>query len=245
MKNYFFLLRKGLKQEPLKEDEFMEEEMELTPESIARLLNIQITEDDIKRIDRKKRSYQLKNKIYFIPPNDGYQKNIYKYYQNNKVIIDNQTAFSQITNLDEILIQMVKIFEAALDNDIVLDPYSFMLELTEPTKKIYNGKAKLLMTETAIKNEVLNENTFEEATIYFINMFLDNFMCYNFGKAINRNEKLEEELNKLNEKVISLTLREEFEIDNNALGKEEDQYQGIEYYYLPVNKTKARKRNKQ
>lgn len=245
MKNYFFLLRKGLKQEPLKEDETMEEEMELTPESIAKLLDIQLTEDNIKRTDSRKRSYQLKNKIYFVPPNDGYQKNIYKYYQNNRVVIDNQTAFSQITNLDEILIQMVKIFDKALDNEIVLDPYSFIIELTELPKKTYNGKAKLLMTEAAIKNEVLNENTFEEATIYFINMFLDNFMCYNFGKAINRNKELEEELNKLNEKVIELNLREEFEIDDDALDKEEDLYQGIDYYYLPTKKSKVRKINKQ
>lgn len=245
MLKQWLLLRKELKK-TLKEDEIMEEEQELTPEMVADLLGVSIIEDNLKKAESKGRnSYQVKDIIYFYPPNDSYPKYPYKFYQNGKLIIDNQTSFSQIINLDEILLKMVKLFDKALENDIVIDPYSFVLKLTDPIKKGYVGKAELLMMECAVKNGVLNEYTFEEAKSYFLNMFLDNFMGYNFGESINRNEELREELNRFNQKVIDLNLREESNIECIETDTEKEEYPSIQHYHFPTKKEKVRKISKQ
>ena len=51
------------------------------------------------------------NMIFFYPVNDGYPRYLFKFYKNNKLVISNQKVFSEIINLDSIILQMIRIFD--------------------------------------------------------------------------------------------------------------------------------------
>ena len=182
------------------------------------------------------------NLVYFYPLNDGMPTCPFEFYKNGELVIDNNKEYSQISNLDEILLQMVRIFNQSLDNQIVLDPYYFMLELTDEPCKNYTGNVSLVITEKAIRNQKLNAQNFDEATKYFINHFLDHFIGWNFGLSVNRNEDLKRELEELNEKVIDMGIREwagpGFEVDGN----DDVVHNGLQHYTLPTEKSNVKEK---
>ena len=176
------------------------------------------------------------NLVYFYPLNDGYPTCAFEFYQNGELIIDNNKEYSQISNLDDIILQMVRIFNQSLDKGIVLDPYYFMLELTDKVCKNYNGSANLIITEKAIRNQKLNDKNFDEAQRHFINHFLDHFIGWNFGLSVNRNETLKKELEELNEKVIDMGIREYAGPGFEVYGTEDEAINGLQHYILPIEK---------
>lgn len=192
---------------------------------IALHLDIPLCSYDLEKNDNSN-SYNINNKIYFYPYNDGRINKIIKFYKDNELIIDNNTNYQEITNLDEILIQLVEIYNQALDNKIEIDPYSFMLELEDEIMTNYFGKAKLFITEKAISNN----NDYK----YFINVFLDHFMGWNFGVSINRNKELKEKIEELNNKAIDLGIREEVGPHYEVFGDQFEEFSGIQHYYLPI-----------
>jgi hypothetical protein len=136
---------------------------------------------------------------------------------------------------------MVRIYDKALDKNIVIDPYYFMFELTDKVVKNYHGKAKLIVTEKAIRNQKLSQFNFDKANRYYINHFLDHFMGWNFGVSINRNEELKKELHQLNDKVIDMNLREFAGTGFEVYGTENEVTNGLQHYYLPTEKPNIKK----
>lgn len=212
--------------------------------SIADSLNLRLSFHDLKRLKNEHvNAFEISNNlVYFYPLNDGMPTGGFEFYKNGELVIDNDKEYSQISNLDEILLQMVRIFNQSLDNKIVLDPYYFMLELTDEPCKDYKGNVSLVITEKAIRNQKLNDQNFDEATKYFINHFLDHFIGWNFGLSANRNEDLKRELEELNEKVIDMGIREWAGSGFEVYGVEDKVYDGLQHYKLPTKKANIKKK---
>ena len=225
------------------ESQIQQQKLEQVKE-IADYLNLKFNLHDLKKINKEHvNAFEISNNlVYFYPLNDGMPRCGFEFYKNDKLIIDNHKEYSQISNLDEILLQMVRIFNQSLDNRIVLDPYYFMLELTDEICENYHGSANLVITEKAIRNQKLNEENFDEATKYFINHFLDHFIGWNFGLSVNRNEDLKRELEELNEKVIDMGIREWAGPGFEVYGVEDEVSDGLQHYKLPTEKEKVKKK---
>lgn len=212
--------------------------------SIADSLNLKFNLHNLKKLKKEHvNAFDISNNlVYFYPLNDGMTTCGCEFYKNGELVIDNDKEYSQISNLDEILLQMVRIFNQSLDNRIVLDPYYFMLELTNEPCKDYQGNVSLVITEKAIRNQKLNDQNFDEATKYFINLFLDHFIGWNFGLSVNRNEDLKRELEELNEKVIDMGIREWAGSGLEVQGVEDKVCNGLQHYKLPTQKANAMKK---
>ena len=211
---------------------------------IADFLNIKFEFYDLKKIQKDCiNAFEISNNlIYFYPINDGMPTCGFEFYKNDELIIDNYKEYSQIVNLDDIILQIVRLFNQSLDNKIVLDPYYFMLELSDEICKDYQGSAKLVITEKTIRNHKLNNQNFDEANKYFINHFLDHFIGWNFGVAINRNEILKKELEELNEKVIDMGIREWSGSGFEVYGCENIEYYGLQHFILPTEKSNIKRK---
>ena len=213
--------------------------------SIADSLNLKFNFHDLRKIKKDyTNAFEISNNlVYFYPVNDGMPRCGFEFYKNGELVIDNSKEYSQISNLDDILLQMIRIFNQSLDKRIVLDPYYFMLELTDELCKDYKGNVSLVITEKAIRNQKLNDQNFDEANKYFINRFLDHFIGWNFGLSVNRNEKLKRELEELNEKVIDMGIREYAGTGFEVYGVENKAYNGLQHYKLPTEKPKVMTKN--
>lgn len=131
--------------------------------------------------------------------------------------------FTKITNLEEVLIKLVRLYEKALDEEIMINPYYIMLQIKE-------NRADLVVTEESIKlptHTYSYVNEFRNA----INIFLDFFMGFGFGKEIMYSNKLKEELEKLNSRVIDKSIREYRGPELNIYGNDKKIYQ----YKLPLS----------
>ena len=168
--------------------------------------------------------------IYFYPPNDGTAILPFSFYRDHDLVLRNTNDYSEIENLDEIILEMIRIFDKALDKKIAINPYSFMLKLEDELKQDYKGKATLVMTSRSITTSDYKSRK------YFINRFLDHFIGWNFGVSVNRNENLKEALHKLNDKVIEKGLREDAGPGYGVYGSDTDVYKGLQHYTLPKSK---------
>ena len=215
----------------------MSENLNLKLEGIVRFLNMNFSFYDLeKKEERLRNVYKISNNlIYFYPFNDGFATCPFKFYKDDMLVIDNYGEFKQISNLDDILLQMVRLFDFALDHSIILDPFGFMLELTDEICEGYQGRARLVVTNAAIRNHELLSTEFYSVRNLLINRFLDRFIRWNFGKSVNRCEDLKRELLDLNEKVIDMGIREDDSkgIEISCGGFDDD---AIEYFILPVIK---------
>lgn len=205
---------------------------------ISEYLNLKLNCNKLKKIKKKYvNAFEINDDlIYFYPINDGKATCPFEFYKDGKLIIGNNHEFSEISNLDDILLEMVRVFSKAIDYNIVLNPYSFMLELTDD-----NRKAKLVITEETIKNPKLSMDKLEEACKYYINIFLDHFIGWNFGLSVNRSEELRSELEELNEKVIDMGIREDAGPGLDVYGVVEKEINGLQHYRLPTSKEKIKK----
>lgn len=173
---------------------------------ISRVLDLE--EKTHKNIDFPNRCYMKKNRfLCFYPPNDGKHTHKANWYCtcNDHIVkvIDNQEAFANITNLNEILRQMVNIYIRYVDNEKVsINPFGFAISLEDEVTADYVGKAKLVVTaDSVILADVKNK-------VYCINEFLDRFMGFNFGIVISNDILLEDKLNHLNDLVIRRNIRD-------------------------------------
>lgn len=157
--------------------------------------------------------FHMANNCYllFYPLNDG--KNIcpfewyMRFYGKEIKVIDNENSFVQITNLSEILCQIVDIYIKYIDDpDVVISSYDFALKLEEPVTSNYKGRASLVITEGVFKKAKTPEQTLKIKK-FFLNEFLDRFIGWNFGLAVAKNLDLAEKLEQLNYLVILKELR--------------------------------------
>ena len=205
MKDYLFLLKQALEKNK-------KIGMPISEQQIAQIIGLDLVLHDLEKMCDDTNEFAIANgMVFFYPPNDAAPTCQIEFYKGKNLVIDNQNAFSEITNLDEIILQLIRIFSKCLDEKIVLSPYYFMLRLEGKIKLDYIGEARLLITEKVIKNKLLNKNNFDDATKYFINRFLDHFIALNFGLSINRNEQVKTELDNLNQKVIEMGIRDYLE----------------------------------
>lgn len=194
-------------------------------------------------VDGKNSFIMNNNMIYFYPKNDGFSKCPFEFCKDKRriKIIDNQKNYLQISNLEDILLKMIDVMDLALDNNIIINSYDFILELKDEIKSNYEGSAELVLPASAVVNDLQMTNIERlETQKHFINYFLDHFLGWNFGYIIDRSQDLQDAIDKFNNKVIDLKLREEskenmiYEILNNE--NNPDSY--IYYYKIPVTKVK-------
>ena len=204
-------------------------------------LNLEFSCYEMKKISKKyTNAFEIDNDlIYFYPPNSGISTCPFEFYKGGKIIIDNRYAYSEISNLDDVILKMVRVFKYALLNEIVLDPYRFMLKLNEKSNP-YHIVADLVITDKSILNERLNSENYLEAKMYFINRFLDHFIGWNFGLSVNRNSELKEELEELNSLVIDMGLRKDAGPGYEVYGVIDQVYKGLQHYQLPTEKVKKK-----
>ena len=149
--------------------------------------------------------------ILFYPANDGKPTCPFEWYGEfdgeSKILMDNQSSFKNITNLSEILLQMIRLYAKYIDENVFIGSYGFAIKLEDEIKPNYVGKATLVMTDFAIQNKRVKPNQVVSAKKYCVNEFLDHFIGWNFGVVVKSNPQLEKELLEFNELVISKGLR--------------------------------------
>lgn len=112
-------------------------------------------------------------------------------------ILTNKDSFSCITNLEDILMQLIELYEDSLDEDWFINPYGFALELKGNISPEYNGNAGLIITDKAIINERVE---YDKKLFYkkkMLSEFLEDFMSVNFMKAVTDNPRLKIALDNL------------------------------------------------
>ena len=167
--------------------------------------------------------------IYFYPPNDGRPLGDFYFYKDNKILISNNKAFSEIENIDEILLKMVKMYEKSLDSDLCINPYGFMLRLKGDLKNDFKGKAELVVT----KNSSIDDSD-DKTKRFFMNRFIDHFIGWNFGAPVKKSKELETELKRLNKKLIRRGIREYAGAGLDVRGSEYYENKCVQQYFLPV-----------
>lgn len=172
------------------------------------------SDDFCERIIAKDNKY-----IRFYPYNDGYTYSRKKQWFGKFIIkgdewivrylmiMDSKKAFSNITNLKEILMQMIELYWDSVDTDVFMDPYEFGLMLEDEPAEGYVGRARLVITADTIKNRKIEVDEKEHARQYYLNRFLDSFMGWNFGAIIEQDVELQVRLNQLNELAILKGIR--------------------------------------
>ncbi|MBE5813330.1 MAG: hypothetical protein E7314_06755 [Clostridiales bacterium] len=147
--------------------------------------------------------------ILLYPPNDGYQREPMEWYSGNgELIMDNQKAFKTITNLSEVILDMICLYTKYIDEDIFISPWSFAVKLEDEVCAKYVGKATLAITKMTIINHKVKPTQKYEIKKQLVNEFLDQYIGWNFGVVIKNNPKLEQALVALNNLVITKGLRE-------------------------------------
>lgn len=185
-----------------------------------------IEKNDVERIVAMENKY-----IEFYPFNDGskyshkkewfgrFERNGEVYYAK---IMDTKKAFNSITNLKEILMQMIQLYFDNMAKDIFMDPYKFALMLEDEPKEGYCGRAKLIITANTLTNRAIEVDEKENAKKYFLNRFLDCFLGWNFGKIINDDVELQVRIKQLNDYAILKGMRSSFQKYGTNLEFNED-----------------------
>ena len=191
----------------------------LTAKEVARENGIEyISEATGRRFhtDRKfvNQVYAVKGTYILLhPANDGMPTCPIEWYGKfdgkSKMIMDNQSSFKGITNLGDIILQMVRLYAKYIDDNVFIASAGFAIKLDDEVSPDYVGRASLVLTDDAIRNNKVKPEQVTEAKKYFINDFLDHYIGWNFGVVVKNNPQLEKELLDFNNLVISKGLRED------------------------------------
>ena len=159
------------------------------------------------------RYYAVEGKYILLhPANDGMPTCPFEWWGTfdgkPQMIMDNQSSFKGITNLSEIILQMVELYAKYIDEDMLIASAGFAIKLEDEVTPNYHGRATLVLTEDAIRNNKVKPDQTLDAKKYFINDFLDHYIGWNFGVAVTSNPELEKALNQFNNLVIEKGLRE-------------------------------------
>lgn len=158
------------------------------------------------------RFYAKKGKYILLhPANDGMPTCPFEWYGNfdgkPQMIMNNQHSFKGITNLNEIILQMVKLYVKYIDEDMFIASAGFAIRLDDKVHPDYHGKAIFVLTKDSIRNAKVKPEQIIEAKKYFINDFLDHYIGRNFGATVTNNSELEKALIDFNNLVIEKGLR--------------------------------------
>lgn len=150
--------------------------------------------------------------ILLHPANDGMPTCPIEWWGNfdgkSQMIMDNQSSFKGITNLSDIILQMVELYAKYIDEDMFIASAGFAIRLDDEVTPDYHGRATFVLTKDSIRNNKVRPKQIIEAKKYFINDFLDHYIGWNFGVAVTNNPELEKALIDFNNLVIEKGLRE-------------------------------------
>lgn len=135
-----------------------------------------------------------------------------KFNGTRRMILNNQHSYNCISNLNEIIMQMIELYTKYIDENVLISSSDFALKLEDEVQPHYHGKASLVLTKNSIHNGRTAPEELLESKKYFINDFLDHYIGWNFGVVIKNNTELEKALIDFNNLVIEKGLREYLDI---------------------------------
>ena len=181
----------------------------------------QIVKRTRKKIQGNNFDISKNNIAWFYPWNDGNPTMPFNYYKDGNLILKNCNNFSEISNIDELLLNMTEIHAEAYQNNIPILPLeSFGIELTDGnTSSQYNGNANLVFLNPKLSRAIKRQ--VKDASVECTNYFLDIFIGKNFGDIVRKTRDLEFKLLELNKQMIMNNERSEknyflVEIDNTG-----------------------------
>lgn len=161
-----------------------------------------IKSSEVKRVIAEKKEYVLFKPLY---GSNGKLTNLEWYGEFSedsaaveyRRILTNQDSFSCITNLEQILDQLIELYIDSVNDDWFINPYGFALELEGKIVSEYQGKARLVITDKVILNKKVEYDQKEAYKKKLIDEFLEDFIGANFIKIIADNPKLKKQLETL------------------------------------------------
>ena len=175
------------------------EYQKLTSKQFAEENNIEYIPNVIKKglssVDRKKKYVAKDNKyILLYPYKNGNSVRLIEWYGENEkgeyfLIFSNQKSFEGITNLEEILFEIVRLYTKYLREDVFIDFSGFAIKLQDKVTKDYKGRASLVVTDELIRNDRIEYEDRDDAKVYYTKSFLTHFIGWNFG-SLARNSML-------------------------------------------------------
>ena len=121
-----------------------------------------VTEKKYNSGEQYANQFYAENGCYILlhPANDGMPTCPFEWYGEfdgePKMLMDNQSSFKNITNLSEILLQMVRLYAKYIDEDVFIGSFGFAIKLDEEVRPDYVGRATLVMTDFASKTSGLS-----------------------------------------------------------------------------------------
>jgi hypothetical protein len=201
---------------------------------------IEFANNKLKKVNDMGNNFYVgkKGEINFVPINTGEPVMPFAFFNKKKqLVIGNQTNFQQITNLDEILLQMTNAYKLAFQKGYIFNPYEFLLKLNkdeaEHGDQYYNGKAQLAFSNQVPQNHVLKPEAIEKMKSYSINDFLDHFIGWNFGVSAHRSPELKSALTSLNTEIFESGKRIYAGTGLNVVGTYQA-HNGLQHYKFPT-----------
>ncbi|MBR2709517.1 hypothetical protein IKE72_00325 [Candidatus Saccharibacteria bacterium] len=128
------------------------------------------------------------------PPVDGKNSPRHEYYTRLKgemvKVMDNESAYTEITNLPEILVGMVLLYINHINDPVFMDASHFAVELIDPVTAGYHGRGRLAVTDRTVINHLVKPDQMDEARYTCYNDFLDHFIGWNFGVPVSGSSEL-------------------------------------------------------
>lgn len=161
-----------------------------------------IKTSEVKRVIAEKKEYVLFKPLY---GSNGKFTNLEWYGEFSEDreaveylrILTNKDFFSCITNLEQIICQLIELYIDSVNDDWFINPYGFALELEGEIVSGYQGKARLVITDKVILNKHVEYDQKEAYKKKLIDEFLEDFIGANFIKNIADKPKLKKQLEKL------------------------------------------------
>ncbi len=157
-------------------------------------------------------SLNIDKRGYFLvhPANNGMPSCPFVYYNESK-IFDNQKNFFEISNMNLFIEKTLELFEYCIENGHYIDPFCLFAKLDmselEKGRLSLDLENVLTVSDVSICDNNIKEENKEDAMMYFINIYLDKFIGWNFGKYILNDPSLSQKFNHFCDYVISKKLR--------------------------------------
>ena len=149
--------------------------------------------------DRTKRFSLYEGRAMLLyPMMDGKRLLKYEYYTrvNGELVkvMDNQSAYAGLTNLEDILTNIVWLYVKYIDKRVFIDANQFAVVLLGEVTADYHGLGSLAVTDRTIINSAVMPDEIIETRNLCYNDMLEHFIKWNFSKVLSRSDKLREML---------------------------------------------------
>lgn len=142
-------------------------------------------------VQRKKYVARDNRYILLKPYRNGDKATVVEWYGEKNdcffKILDNYDSFKSITNLEEILFQIITLYTDFIDRDIFIDFTGFAIKLEDEVTENYQGRATLVITDELIQNDNVEYEDRYIAKKYYLNSFIIHFIGWNFSDIARNN----------------------------------------------------------